>query len=190
MAKPNLLTGTFITYSENNLPNPKGKKFAEKEITFTLADDKTVTGKGRLITPRACYQMVKQKFDDTIRSSKNIQKDFTGYLVGKEAILQILAQQDCEGIMILDCVNDEDSPSLVILGVDKYEQLLKIDKFSLDDQTITETDKPADIPIVIERIGKINTKEVLGLMEGNEALKDKSEDEKATVLTNTFLGIK
>jgi hypothetical protein len=191
MPKPNLLTGTFITYSDKNTPNSKGSKFQERQITFQLADDESVTGKGRLITPKACHQMVKEKFDDYLSRANSIPKDYVGYVIGKEAILQILAQAGCEGIMVLDCVNDQGESSIVLAGVDRDEKLVKGDRFPIDDSSLYESsiNNPTDPPIIIERIGKVSTQGVLNQMQPPPSGEEQNNDKASILMTNKFLGL-
>lgn len=185
MSQPNRLTGTFITYSNLYEPDEKGKRYKEKRITFDLADNDSVTGMGRLITPQACYQMIKEKFNQALNDDP-LQKNFCGYLIGKEAILQLLAQEDCEGLMIIDCLNDQDTPSLVVAGVNKHEVLLKKEKYPIDDSEFLLQNEFADIPIIIERIGLRSAVDVMREMEP-QVDPQKDNNEKATIFTNTFL---
>lgn len=184
--------GTLIAYFKESQQAGKGKIYEEREIKFKLAEDNSVTGEGRLITPHACFQMVKEKFDDILANKGDIEKEYTGYRVGKEAILQILAQTDCEGLMIMQCRSDEGKDSLVFAGIDKGEQLLKDHTFPQDDSLLPKSNNGgvADIPMVVERIGLVSSSEVMARMGGGEAFTNKSEEEKAVLLTKAFLGIK
>lgn len=187
MSKVNLITATLITYDEvNNLPNARGKKFADQQITFKLAEDTTVTGEGRLLTPKACHQMVKDNFLANVNGAVT---DFNGYRVGKEAILQIIGQVGCEGLLVLNCLNDLNEDSLVFAGVDVNGKLLKPGSFSGPEITGSQTsaENAVDIPVLIERIGFVSTKTIINEMESSNPTMPVTE--KINIMTNTFLGI-
>jgi hypothetical protein len=189
MAKVNFITATLITYDEqNNTKNTKGKHYADQNITFKLADDTSVTGEGRLITPKACHQMVKENFQI---NRQNPASDFNGYRVGKEAILQIIGQKNCEGILVLNCLNDLGKNSLVFAGVDSQGKLLKSTSFSKSEikgsQTTATDEGSADIPIIIERIGIVSTKGIIEEMETVDP--PLQEDDKLNKMADRFLFI-
>jgi hypothetical protein len=187
MSDSNLLTGTFIHFGEKLDGGKVVEGFKETEITFKLAEETSVTGKGRFITPRACYEMVNSNFTKNVA---NKDADFNAYIIGKEAVLQIIGQEDCEGLMVLNCINDEGAKSLVFAGVDKMMKLIGNDDSFTKANRAVEFAKnvPVKLPVIIERIGSVSSKEIIEKMgTSNKNIADGAE--KINVMTNTFLGI-
>lgn len=46
------------------------------------------------------------------------QNDVYAHLLGKDKVMQILTQQDCEGIRIYKALNDEGNEKVILTGVD------------------------------------------------------------------------
>lgn len=152
MDTSNLLTSNFITYIDG--------EFKKTDITFETSKDSTVTGEGKFITPNACLKMVNDNF---IAKTKDTAKDVNGFRIGKEAVLQIIGQKGCEGILVLNCINDLGENSLVFAGVNENGKLLHVDAFKKPEiiSGDTSNDRPAKIPILIERIGVVSTKSIV-----------------------------
>lgn len=113
----------------------EGDRYRQSKIEFNLpkqvnADDEPVSRMGKLVTKSAANSMHRDYIQavNTILDKTNISKDDRDALkkmitvqvmFGKEALMFLLAQANCEGIRFYSCFSPEALPSLLLVGVDK-----------------------------------------------------------------------
>ena len=102
------------------------------KITFTLNDDDSVSGFGQPVTLNAACCMINKDLteftndlkdanskNDLVFAKKLIEKKGIAVIFGKETLLRLLSQPNCEAIRFYSCINDVERASLVLCGVDE-----------------------------------------------------------------------
>jgi hypothetical protein len=101
-------------------------------ITFDLNDDTSVPGYGQPVTLNAACCMIDKdlreftndfnnanKENNSTLINKLIEKKGIAVIFGKETLLRLLSQPNCEAIRFYSCINDDERASLVLCSVDK-----------------------------------------------------------------------
>lgn len=109
-----------------------GRDFIETELTTTLAPNGTVTSAGEPITLKAARQMIngyltpiieQLSASDILPAEKAaLEESNIAVFYGKETLMLLLAQANCEGIRFYFCKNQDNKQSLVLVGIDKNQQ--------------------------------------------------------------------
>ncbi|GAB4022487.1 hypothetical protein [Spirosoma koreense] len=150
-----------------------GSKFVNKQITLNLEGSVTTTGEP--ITLQAARAMtdgylqpIISRYKTLVASlgEKSSDTDITNEIdslldanisvfYGKETLLLLLSQPDCEGIRFYFCKNHKDKQSLVLVGIDSNERDLGLpDEF----KTIIDPDlKSFPEGVLAEEVGGPNT---------------------------------
>ena len=144
----------------------KNGKFVKKKLTIKLAPEGSVTAAGKPITLKAVKAMtdgyllpkldrLKQLRAKSIGKSKEEKAEEKALLesniavfFGKETLMLLLSQTDCEGIRFYFCRNHEKKQSLVLVGVDGAKNDLGIHSKhgSIIDRNLDINDLQEDIP--------------------------------------------
>lgn len=104
------------------------EKYEERDLFFDVRNDDDVSGMGQPITAQAASAMISDYHSKIVQDLNSIRddekrKEFVenttiAVIFGKETLLRLLSQENCEGIRFYSCLNDENKPSLVLSGVD------------------------------------------------------------------------
>ncbi len=129
---PNIMAGKITMPGLGVDPGNPSRVIPIDAITFTLNDDDTVAGFGQPVTINAACCMVDKYLMDVTNDLKdaNSNKDFAvadklikrkgiAVIFGKETLLRLLSQPNCEAIRFYSCINDDERASLVLCGVDE-----------------------------------------------------------------------
>ncbi|GAB3693121.1 hypothetical protein GCM10027592_12670 [Spirosoma flavus] len=102
-----------------------GEKFVEAELIINLAPDGDIRGAGKPITLNAAKVMIDSYLSPVIDDLKNPDKKENALKApiavyyGKETLMLLLSQSNCEGIRFYFCKNHHERASLVLIGIDK-----------------------------------------------------------------------
>lgn len=153
MAKKRIKFYDVTDFVDNKFQNVNGG------LDYDL--ENTLSKHGRTFTPKAAAELIRQKLNEYTKpedATKTMAVEFS-----KSALMQILAQEDCEGIRFTFCkgINDADGSvntdeSLVALGLDGKGKPLGGD-FYKSDVTPSAT---LSMPLSIEKGNKITVQDL------------------------------
>ncbi|CAG4993539.1 hypothetical protein DYBT9275_01187 [Dyadobacter sp. CECT 9275] len=105
------------------------------EINYKLADDTTVAGFGEFFTESATKEIIRRHWDSLAQKAVdgNIDDSIVAIEIGKEMLMMILSQKDCQGIRVyyassVQATGDTNQPfiiddqkcTLIAVGINEY----------------------------------------------------------------------
>ncbi|QDK82625.1 hypothetical protein EXU85_30060 [Spirosoma sp. KCTC 42546] len=102
-----------------------GDEFSQGDIQFNTQNDESVSGFGQPVSLAASQKMIRNFQSDLLLEFVNgddetkqaVASRPIAITLGKESLLFILSQNECEGIRFYFCKNHLQSPSIIAVGV-------------------------------------------------------------------------
>jgi hypothetical protein len=115
-----------------------GKKWTTKTLEFDLSSDDSPDGYGRSITEKAFVKMVGNRLHklkehiantgvtDDKKVADLLHKHASSIEFGRQNVLRILSQPNCEGLRVTFCINDVGEESVILSGYEKAPENSKV----------------------------------------------------------------
>jgi hypothetical protein len=133
MAVKNEITGKIVMPGLD-VADDDPSKVETVLLSYDLNKDRSATGYGQPVTLAAACVMINNyhtaladSLKEAINNKDNVSqeailKEGLAVIFGKETLLRLLSQPNCEAIRFYSCINDVGRVSLVLSGIDKDEK--------------------------------------------------------------------